>query len=35
MANYYTILSSEVFVMEKSGYMYFFTQQDIIPEIFM
>lgn len=35
MANYYTIVSSEVFVMEKRDYMHFFTQRDTIPEIFM
>lgn len=35
MVNNYTILSSEIYVMEKHDYMCFFTQQDTIPEKFM
>lgn len=35
MVNNYTVLSSEVYVMEKSDYTCFLTQQDTIPEIFM
>lgn len=35
MVNNYTVLSSEVYVMEKSDYTCFFTKQDTIPEIFM